>query len=75
MRSYTITSLCGFFMTACAWFCLWVIAYYFVNDAELAILLVPVCTATRHHSTHSHPILANHLLGGMGINRGAGLIA
>ncbi|EGQ8173264.1 TPA: signal transduction histidine-protein kinase/phosphatase UhpB [Vibrio vulnificus] len=41
MRSYTITSLCGFFMTACAWFCLWVIAYYFVNDAELAILLFP----------------------------------
>ncbi|OAJ92587.1 signal transduction histidine-protein kinase/phosphatase UhpB [Vibrio bivalvicida] len=41
MRSYTITSICGFFMTACAWFCLWVIAYYFVNDAELAILLFP----------------------------------
>ncbi|GAJ76742.1 sensor histidine protein kinase UhpB, glucose-6-phosphate specific [Vibrio sp. JCM 18905] len=26
---------------ACAWFCLWVIAYYFVNDPELAILLFP----------------------------------
>lgn len=41
MRSYLITSISGFFMTACAWFCLWVIAYYFVNDAELAILLFP----------------------------------
>ncbi|MEX0333900.1 signal transduction histidine-protein kinase/phosphatase UhpB [Vibrio tubiashii] len=41
MRSYLATSICGLFMTACAWFCLWVIAYYFVNDAELAILLFP----------------------------------
>ncbi|MEF1340427.1 signal transduction histidine-protein kinase/phosphatase UhpB, partial [Vibrio rotiferianus] len=41
MRSYTITSICGLFMTGCSWFCLWVIAYYFVNDAELAILLFP----------------------------------
>ncbi|MDG2609721.1 MASE1 domain-containing protein, partial [Vibrio parahaemolyticus] len=41
MRSYTITSICGLFMTGCSWFCLWGIAYYFVNDAELAILLFP----------------------------------
>ncbi|MCG9750024.1 signal transduction histidine-protein kinase/phosphatase UhpB [Vibrio brasiliensis] len=41
MRSYLTTSICGLFMTTCAWFCLWVIAYYFVNDAELAILLFP----------------------------------
>lgn len=41
MRSYIITSICGLFMAGCSWFCLWVIAYYFVNDAELAILLFP----------------------------------
>ncbi len=41
MRHYLITSVCGLFMTVCAWFCLWVIAFYFVNDAELAILLFP----------------------------------
>ncbi|KOO04236.1 signal transduction histidine-protein kinase/phosphatase UhpB [Vibrio nereis] len=41
MRSYIVTSVCGVFMTACAWFCLWVIAYHFVNDPEMAILLFP----------------------------------
>ncbi|MDF2154525.1 signal transduction histidine-protein kinase/phosphatase UhpB [Vibrio sp. CAU 1672] len=41
MRSYAVTAICGVFMTACAWFCLWVIAYYFVNDPEVAILLFP----------------------------------
>lgn len=41
MRSYLITSICGVFMTGCAWFCLWVIAYYFISDPELAILLFP----------------------------------
>ncbi|MEZ9287956.1 signal transduction histidine-protein kinase/phosphatase UhpB [Vibrio lentus] len=41
MRSYLATSLCGVFMAGCAWFCLWVIAFYFINDPELAILLFP----------------------------------
>ncbi|MCG6211646.1 signal transduction histidine-protein kinase/phosphatase UhpB [Vibrio furnissii] len=41
MRHYLLTSLCGFFMSCCAWFCLWVIAYYFVNDPELAIVFFP----------------------------------
>lgn len=41
MRAYSVTTICGLFVMACAWFCLWVIAYYFVNDPELAILLFP----------------------------------
>ena len=41
MRAYAVTTICGLFVMACAWFCLWVIAYYFVNDPELAILLFP----------------------------------
>lgn len=41
MRNYLITSACAWFITLCSWFCLWVISYYFVNDAELAILLFP----------------------------------
>lgn len=41
MRIYLATSLCGIFMASCAWFCLWVIAYHFINDPELAILLFP----------------------------------
>lgn len=41
MRNYLITSACAWFITLCSWFCLWVISYYFVNDAELAILFFP----------------------------------
>lgn len=41
MRTYLATSVCGIFMAGCSWFCLWVIAYYFINDPELAILLFP----------------------------------
>ncbi|CDG17423.1 signal transduction histidine-protein kinase/phosphatase UhpB [Xenorhabdus doucetiae] len=41
MRQYLINSLCGWLLFSCWWFCLWVIAYYFVNDSELAILFFP----------------------------------
>ncbi|WP_232370056.1 signal transduction histidine-protein kinase/phosphatase UhpB [Xenorhabdus lircayensis] len=36
-----INSFCGWLLFSCWWFCLWVIAYYFVNDSELAILFFP----------------------------------
>lgn len=54
MHNYLITSLCGVLMAACAWFCLWVVAYYFVNDPELAIFFFPfalrlgIALHTRH---------------------------
>ncbi|MDC9588667.1 signal transduction histidine-protein kinase/phosphatase UhpB [Xenorhabdus sp. XENO-10] len=38
---YLINSFCGWLLFSCWWFCLWVIAYYFVNDSELAILFFP----------------------------------
>ncbi|PHM69435.1 signal transduction histidine-protein kinase/phosphatase UhpB [Xenorhabdus kozodoii] len=41
MRQYLINSFCGGVLFSCWWFCLWVIAYYFVNDSELAILFFP----------------------------------
>ncbi|MDX1301898.1 signal transduction histidine-protein kinase/phosphatase UhpB [Photobacterium sp.] len=41
MRSYLITSLCGWLLISCCWFCLWVLSYYFTLDPELAILLFP----------------------------------
>ncbi|SON53374.1 signal transduction histidine-protein kinase/phosphatase UhpB [Vibrio tapetis] len=41
MRNYVVMSLCGWFLMLTSWFCLWVIGYYFVMDAELAILLFP----------------------------------
>ncbi|MDC9593865.1 signal transduction histidine-protein kinase/phosphatase UhpB [Xenorhabdus sp. IM139775] len=41
MYRYLINSLCGWLLFSCWWFCLWVIAYYFVNDSELAILFFP----------------------------------
>lgn len=41
MPRYFITSLCAWFLLSCSWFCLWVIAYYFVNDPELAIFFFP----------------------------------
>lgn len=41
MRNYAVMSLCGWFLMLTSWFCLWVIGYYFVMDAELAILLFP----------------------------------
>ncbi|WP_340614912.1 signal transduction histidine-protein kinase/phosphatase UhpB [Xenorhabdus thailandensis] len=41
MRQYLINSFCGWLLFSCWWFCLWVIAYYFVNDSELAILFFP----------------------------------
>ncbi|AOM40373.1 signal transduction histidine-protein kinase/phosphatase UhpB [Xenorhabdus hominickii] len=41
MRRYLLNSFCGWLLFSCWWFCLWVIAYYFVNDSELAILFFP----------------------------------
>ncbi|CAH8190050.1 signal transduction histidine-protein kinase/phosphatase UhpB [Vibrio aestuarianus] len=41
MHRYLITSICAWFLLSCSWFCSWVIAYYFVNDPELAILFFP----------------------------------
>ncbi|MDR0218260.1 MAG: signal transduction histidine-protein kinase/phosphatase UhpB [Enterobacteriaceae bacterium] len=41
MHRYLINSFCGGILFSCWWFCLWVIAYYFVNDSELAILFFP----------------------------------
>ncbi|CCW30147.1 signal transduction histidine-protein kinase/phosphatase UhpB [Xenorhabdus nematophila] len=41
MHRYLINSFCGWLLFSCWWFCLWVIAYYFVNDSELAILFFP----------------------------------
>ncbi|WP_230578215.1 signal transduction histidine-protein kinase/phosphatase UhpB [Xenorhabdus bovienii] len=41
INRYLINSFCGWLLFSCCWFCLWVIAYYFVNDPELAILFFP----------------------------------
>lgn len=41
MRNYWITSLCGWLLVSCSWFCLWVLSYYFILEAELAILFFP----------------------------------
>ena len=41
MRRFLLTSLSGWLLISCSWFCLWVISYYFVNDPELAILFFP----------------------------------
>ncbi|MCP4957347.1 signal transduction histidine-protein kinase/phosphatase UhpB [Photobacterium aquimaris] len=41
MRQYILTSLGGCLFFICSWFCLWVIAFYFVGDPALAILLFP----------------------------------
>ncbi|WP_092509267.1 signal transduction histidine-protein kinase/phosphatase UhpB [Xenorhabdus mauleonii] len=41
MRRYLLNSFCGWLLFSCWWFCLWVIAYYFLNDSELAILFFP----------------------------------
>ncbi|PHM29192.1 signal transduction histidine-protein kinase/phosphatase UhpB [Xenorhabdus budapestensis] len=41
MYRYLINSFCGGLLFSCWWFCLWVIAYYFVHDLELAILFFP----------------------------------
>ncbi|CAG20731.1 signal transduction histidine-protein kinase/phosphatase UhpB [Photobacterium profundum] len=41
MRNYGITSLCGWLLISCSWFCLWVLSYYFIMEPELAILLFP----------------------------------
>lgn len=60
MRSYLATSICGVFMAGCAWFCLWVIAFYFINDPELAILLFPFSLRlgmTLHTRTHYWPAI------------------
>ncbi|MFL7049498.1 signal transduction histidine-protein kinase/phosphatase UhpB, partial [Vibrio cyclitrophicus] len=47
-------------MAGCAWFCLWVIAFYFINDPELAILLFPFSLRlgmTLHTRTHYWPAI------------------
>lgn len=41
MRNYWVTLVCGWLLVSCAWFCLWVLSYYFILEAELAILLFP----------------------------------
>ncbi|OBU34490.1 signal transduction histidine-protein kinase/phosphatase UhpB [Photobacterium kishitanii] len=41
MRHYFLTSLGGCLFFICSWFCLWVIAFYFVGDPALAIILFP----------------------------------
>ncbi|WED24957.1 signal transduction histidine-protein kinase/phosphatase UhpB [Vibrio sp. JC009] len=41
MRNSPILSLSIFLGMSCSWFCLWVISYHFVLDAELAILFFP----------------------------------
>ena len=41
MRNYAITSLCSWLLLSCCWFCLWVIAFYFTLDPELAVLYFP----------------------------------
>lgn len=41
MRTFFVESASAWLITLCSWFCLWVISYYFVNDAELAILFFP----------------------------------
>nr|AKN36131.1 Sensor histidine protein kinase UhpB, glucose-6-phosphate specific [Vibrio tasmaniensis]AKN40841.1 Sensor histidine protein kinase UhpB, glucose-6-phosphate specific [Vibrio sp. 1F_189] len=47
-------------MAGCAWFCLWVIAFYFISDPELAILLFPFSLRlgmTLHTRTHYWPAI------------------
>lgn len=46
MQRFLITSVCGWLLFSCSWFCLWVISYYFTNDPELAILLFPFALRT-----------------------------
>lgn len=41
MRHYFLTSLGGCLFFICSWFCLWVIAFYFLGDPALAILFFP----------------------------------
>ena len=41
MRHYVLTSLGGCLFFICSWFCLWVIAFYFLVDPALAILFFP----------------------------------
>ncbi|MCD9489681.1 signal transduction histidine-protein kinase/phosphatase UhpB [Photobacterium phosphoreum] len=41
MRHYLLTSLGGGLFFICSWFCLWVIAFYFLGDPALAILFFP----------------------------------
>ncbi len=41
MRNFAITSLCCWLLISCSWFCLWIIAFYFTLDPELAVLFFP----------------------------------
>ncbi|MDN3611868.1 signal transduction histidine-protein kinase/phosphatase UhpB [Vibrio ostreicida] len=41
MRRYLANAACTWLMILCGWFCLWVISFYFVNDAKLAVLFFP----------------------------------
>ncbi len=41
VRNSLITIVCGAFIFSCAWFCLWAISYYFLQDPMLAILFFP----------------------------------
>ncbi|MFM2481947.1 signal transduction histidine-protein kinase/phosphatase UhpB [Celerinatantimonas sp. YJH-8] len=41
MRHYWMITLCSIFIFACSWFCLWAIAYYFLHDPVMAMLLFP----------------------------------
>ncbi|MGR5061529.1 signal transduction histidine-protein kinase/phosphatase UhpB [Photobacterium sp. DNB22_13_2] len=41
MRNFALTTLGGWLLIACAWFCLWAIASYFTLDPELAVFLFP----------------------------------
>ncbi|MGF1723893.1 signal transduction histidine-protein kinase/phosphatase UhpB [Photobacterium nomapromontoriensis] len=46
MRRFAVTSLCGWLLISCGWFCLWVIASYFTLDPELAVFLFPFALRT-----------------------------
>lgn len=41
MRNFALTTLGGWLLITCAWFCLWAIASYFTLDPELAVFLFP----------------------------------
>lgn len=41
MRNYWVTQLCGWVLVSCGWFCLWVLSYYFILEAQLAVLFFP----------------------------------
>jgi two-component system sensor histidine kinase UhpB len=41
MTNYWLTSLCGWLIFSCSWFCLWIFSFSFLAEPELAIILFP----------------------------------